>query len=69
MSICTSFLSVNHQVKVKSELKNSKSLPFSEVLTKEDLSRHMKNMTYRERTFSPEVTLWAFLSQAIEDDK
>ena len=69
MSICTSFLSVNHQVKVMSKLKNSKNLPFSDVLTKEDLSRHIKNMKYRERIFSPEVTLWAFLSQAIEDDK
>jgi len=69
MSICTSFLSVNHQIKIKSEIKNSKALPFSEVLTKADLSRHMENVTYRERTFSPEVTLWAFLSQAIEDDK
>lgn len=69
MSICTSFLSVNHQLKIISKLKNSKDLPFSEVLTKEDLSRHIKNMKYRERIFSPEVTLWAFLSQAIEDDK
>lgn len=69
MSICTSFLSVNHQVNVISRLKNSKELPFSKVLTKEDLSRHMQDIKYRERTFSPEVTLWAFLSQAIEDDK
>lgn len=29
----------------------------------------MQGMKYRERTFSPEVTLWAFLSQAIEEDK
>jgi hypothetical protein len=69
MSICTSFLNVNHQVNVISKLKNSKALPFSEVLTKDDLSRHMQNIKYRDRTFSPEVTLWAFLSQAIEDDK
>ena len=69
VSICTSFLSVNHQVKVISTLRNSKTLPFSEVLTKEDLSCHMKTLKYRVRTFSPEVTLWAFLSQAIEDDK
>ena len=62
MSICTSFLSVNHQLKVISKLKNNINLPFSEVLTKEDLSRHMQGMKYRERTFSPEVTLWAFLS-------
>ena len=69
MSICTSFLNVNHQLKVISKLKSSKNLPFSEVLSKEDLSRHIKTMKYRERIFSPEVTLWAFLSQAIEDDK
>lgn len=69
MSICTSFLNVNHQLKVVWNLKSSKNLPFSEVLPKEDLSRHIKDIKYRERTFSPEVTLWAFLSQAIEDDK
>ena len=69
MSICTSFLNVNHQLKVISTLKSNKNLPFSEVLTKEDLSRHIKTMKYRDRSFSPEVTLWAFLSQAIEDDK
>ena len=69
MSICTSFLNVNHQLKVISKLKSSQNLPFSEVLSKEDLSRHIKTMNYRERIFSPEVTLWAFLSQAIEDDK
>ena len=69
MSICSSFLSVNHQINVISKLKNSKVLPFSEVLTKEELSRHMQKGKHRERTFSPTVTLWAFLSQAIEDDK
>lgn len=69
MSICTSFLNVNHQVNAISKLKNSKALPFSQVLTKEDLYRHMQNIKYRDRIFSPEVTLWAFLSQAIEDDK
>lgn len=69
VSICTSFLGVNHQVNVISKLKTSKNLPFSEVLTKADLSHHLQNNKQRDRIFSAEVTLWAFLSQVIEDDK
>jgi len=68
VTICTSFLSVNHPKTLVKQLKNGKHLPFSEVLTKDDLSRHMKTMACRNRIFTPEVTLWAFLSQVMDDD-
>ena len=68
MTICTSFFSVNHPKTLVKQLKNDKHLPFSEVLTKDDLSRHMKTITCRNRICTPEVTLWAFLSQVMDDD-
>lgn len=69
MSICTSFLGLNHQLNVISALKNSESLPFSEVLPEAELSLHMQTIESRERIFPPAVTLWAFLSQIIDEDK
>mgnify|MGYP001296581673 CR=1 FL=1 len=65
MSICTSYLIEKHQSSAISDIKNSKTLPFSEVLTEQDLEHHLNKPKSRERVFTPEVTLWAFLSQVI----
>lgn len=69
MAICTSFLNLNHQSNVILSLKSNKNLPFSEVLSKKELRCHIQDTESRERIFTPEVTLWAFLSQVIDDDK
>lgn len=69
MSICTSYLIEKHQSSAISDIKNSKTLPFSEVLTEQDLEHHLNKPKSRERVFTPEVTLWAFLSQVMDDDQ
>jgi hypothetical protein len=69
VTICNSFLSKNHQLQVISDLKNSNNLPFNEVLSQEKIAQYLKVDGSRERHFSPEVTLWAFLSQVMDDDQ
>jgi hypothetical protein len=69
VTICNSFSSKNHQLKVISDLKNGSNLPFNEVLPQAKIAQHMEISGSRERYFSPEVTLWAFLSQVMDDDQ
>ena len=53
-----------------SNLKNSVELPFKEILAKEDIKQMMQeSVSYRERIFTPDVTLWAFLSQVMDEDQ
>lgn len=62
---------MNYSTKeVITKLKTNDELPFSQVLPKDDINRNLQNaVIYRERIFSPHVTLWAFLSQVINDDQ
>jgi Transposase DDE domain len=55
---------------VITNLKSNAELPFSQILPKEDINRNVQDaVIYRERMFTPHVTLWAFLSQVIDDDQ
>ena len=55
---------------VVANLKSNDKLPFSQILPKEDINRNVQDaVIYRERVFTPHVTLWAFLSQVIDDDQ
>ena len=49
------------------ELDSSPGLPFRELLSAERIARvlELANVTYRERIFSPMVTIWACLSQVV----
>jgi hypothetical protein len=69
VSICTSILSKNHHLNIQTRLKDAKNLAFQELLPKEVIVTLMKGDNHRERIYTPEITLWAFLSQAIEEDK
>jgi Transposase DDE domain len=69
VSICTSILSKNHHLNTQNRLKETKYLAFKELLPKEELVPLIKGENHRDRVYTPEVTLWAFLSQAIEADK
>lgn len=55
--------------KIISNLKSSTELPFGDVLTKEEINLKMQDLTFRERIFTPDVTLLAFLSQVMSDDQ
>ena len=69
MDINTINLSGNHPKLILSGLKNSGGLPFNTVLSNEIIARSMKEIAYRERIFTPDVTLWTFLSQVLDDDQ
>lgn len=69
MSICTSILSKNHHLNSQNKLKEKKCLAFKELLPREEVVSLMKGDNHRDRVYTPEVTLWAFLSQAIDADK
>lgn len=69
MSICTSILSKNHHLNSQNKLKETRCLAFEELLPREEIVPLMKGENHRNRIYTSEVTLWAFLSQAIEEDK
>ena len=68
MMNCTIFTPVA-QKEITSTLKNGGGLSFSAIIPKEDINRNMPQLNYRERIFTPDVTLWAFLSQVMDDDQ
>lgn len=57
-------------VKLKARLDSKPQLPFSEVLTEERINAVLEelNVCYRDRVYSPCVTLWVFLSQVLSAD-
>lgn len=54
--------------KIVDEISNSKELPFGNELFTEEIKQEMQSLTYRERVYTPEVTVLAFLSQVMDDD-
>lgn len=69
MNINTRNLSSNHAKFVVKNLREEKNLPFSDILSAEAISKHTENVSYRERTFSPLITIFTFLSQVISQDQ
>ncbi|WP_208123285.1 hypothetical protein, partial [Facilibium subflavum] len=58
VSIFNSFFHSSHQKNIISELKNGKKLPFSDILSVENIRKHLQTPQGRDRLFTPEVTLW-----------
>lgn len=55
---------------VITNLKSNDKLPFSQILSKDVITQEVQNeVSSRERIFTPHLTLWAFLSQVIDDDQ
>lgn len=69
MSMNITFSNTSHPKSILSELKTAKDLPFSKILSSESIAKNIENLEYRERIFSPDVTLWMFLSQVLDDDQ
>ena len=70
MGICSSSLAKSHEVSVLNSLKGKKGFPFSDLLKKEEIAGVLsKSQLSRERVYSPEIVVWSFLSQALEEDK
>jgi hypothetical protein len=56
---------------IKQKFSQSLGLPFQEVLPESlvDEALEAEGICYRERMFSPKVTVWGFLSQVLDKDK
>lgn len=70
MNISSIVTASGHPKSIIASLKSTNGLPFREVLSPEVIAESM-NVPYRERYdfYSPEITLWAFLSQALDADQ
>lgn len=62
----SSFSQVRH-----AQLNSQSGLPFTDVLSSEKIVKCLveENIEYRERVFTPDVTLWTFMSQVLGEDK
>lgn len=60
---------INHPKSALSQLKKMEGLPFHEVLSSEIIKESIETLEYRDRVFSPDITLWTFLSQVLDDDQ
>lgn len=56
---------------LKQKFTRSIGLPFQDLLSESTIQEVLKaeKIKYRQRLFSPFVTLWAFLSQVLDTDK
>lgn len=64
--------SIGHRVQsLKQKFEHSLGLPFQQVLPESTIETAVQEekRSYRNRIFSPVVTLWAFLSQVLDKDK
>src|SRR5258708_782576 len=69
MTINSIVLNSNHPKSIITKLKLEKNLPFQEILTAESFSNKSQNLEFRERVYTPDITLLAFLSQVLENDQ
>lgn len=59
----------NHPKSILTELRKGESLAFQEVLSADTVKKHVEPISYRSRIFTPDVTLFGFLSQVISSDQ
>ena len=69
MTINNIYSGLNQQSDILNKLQSSEGLPFANILYEEIISASMEDLDYRNRIFTPDVTLSAFLSQVIDDDQ
>lgn len=61
----------NRAIILKDKFNQSLGLPFKEVLPEPVIKQALAELKikYKQRLFDPVVTLWAFLSQVLDNDK
>jgi hypothetical protein len=69
MDINTRNFTVSHAKSMLSRVKSSNTLPFKGVIDPELLNQQMSDLSYRDRIFTPDMTLFAFLSQVMSADQ
>ena len=60
----------SHPKSILSTIKTVNALPFCDILSSEMIAESINDVAYRERYgfYSPDITLWAFLSQVLDAD-
>jgi hypothetical protein len=53
----------SHAKSVIKKLRASNELPFIDILSEDVIKKYIEDIQYRNRIFSPDMTLFAFLSQ------
>lgn len=69
MPINTTNFFTRHEKSFINGMRKSSGLPFGELLSTESIGRHLAEYQYRERTFTPAMTIFAFLSQVMGEDQ
>lgn len=69
MRINTINSTMNHVKSVVKELQSSNDLPFVNVLPEESINEKINELDYRDRIFSPDLTIFAFLAQVTGADQ
>ena len=69
MSINTIKTAMNHVKSVTQSLQNSQVLPFTDVLSAQSIADKLVEIDYRNRVYSPDVTIFGFLSQVMSADQ
>ena len=69
MSIGAINSDVNHAKSIIESQRSNYSLPFQDVLSAADLQKHTAEIGGRHRIFTPDLTLYSFLSQVISADQ
>jgi len=59
---------INHPKLILAQLKNAEKLPFREILSADSIAEGIRNTDYRKRIFTPDIVIWAFLSQVLSED-
>jgi DDE family transposase len=60
---------INHAESVIQKLRTSDKLPFTDVLSSQSINEKLTDIPYRERVFSPDLTVYGLLSQALSADQ
>ena len=69
MSINTINSDSKHVKSVIQNLRTNDKLPFTDVLSPQSINSKINGISYRQRVFSPELTVFGFLSQALGADQ
>jgi hypothetical protein len=60
---------INHVKSVIRQVQSSDELPFMDLLPPEYIAQKLPTLNYRERIFTPEMTISAFLAQVTSEDQ
>ena len=69
VGINNTFSGLNQKDKILTKLQSSEGLPFKDILSEKTITASIEGLDYRNRIFTPDVTLSTFLSQVLDDDQ